>query len=180
MINQIQPLNVLDIGSNDGRYSRIAAKSGAFVLSADIDPIAVEKNYQKAKNNNEFNIVPIIQDMTNPSSSIGWAHSERDSLQSRGVFDSVMALALIHHLAISNNVPFNMIAKYFSKLGKSLIIEFVPKTDSQVRKLLSSREDIFNNYSEVFFEKEFSKFFKILQKTHIRESNRIIFLMHRK
>ena len=180
MINQIQPLNVLDIGSNDGRYSRIAAKSGAFVLSADIDPIAVEKNYQKAKNNKEFNIVPIIQDMTNPSSSIGWAHSERDSLQSRGVFDSVMALALIHHLAISNNVPFNMIAKYFSKLGKNLIIEFVPKTDSQVRKLLSSREDIFNNYSEVFFEKEFSKFFKILQKTHIRESNRIIFLMQRK
>jgi len=115
--------------------------------------------------------------MTNPSSGIGWSHTERDSLQSRGPFDLVMALALIHHLAISNNVPFSMIAKYFSKLGKNLILEFVPKTDSQVKKLLSSREDIFNDYSEVFFEKEFSKFFTILQKVCINESNRVIFLM---
>ncbi len=180
MIDQIKPLDVLDIGSNDGRYSRIAAKSGAFVLSADIDPIAVEKNYLKVKNNKEFNIIPVIQDMTNPSSGIGWSHTERDSLQSRGPFDSVMALALIHHLAISNNVPFDMIAKYFSKLGKNLIIEFVPKTDSQVKKLLSSREDIFNDYSEDFFEEEFSKFFTILQKTYVSKSNRIIFLMQKK
>jgi len=177
MVKQSGASTILDIGSNNGQYSRIAAAFGATVLSADIDPVAVEHNYLTVKNKKESNIIPIIQDMTNPSSSIGWAHNERGSLQDRSAFDLVMALALIHHLAISNNVPFDLIAKYLSKLGKFLIIEFVPKEDSQVVKLLSSREDIFFDYYEHSFEKVFREYYTVIDKVLVSGSKRVLYLM---
>ena len=177
MVKQSGAETILDIGSNNGQYSRVATAFGATVISADIDPIAVENNYLTVKDKKESSIIPIIQDMTNPSSSIGWAHNERGSLQDRSGFDLVMALALVHHLAISNNVPFDLIAKYLSKLGKFLIIEFVPKEDSKVVKLLSSREDIFPEYNEEYFIKSFSRFYKIINRIVIKESKRTLCLM---
>ena len=91
-----------------------------------------------------------------------------------------MALALIHHLAISNNLPLSMIAGFFSEICNYLIIEFVPKDDSKVQFLLSSREDIFDNYDEASFEKEFSEFFDIKNKQKITGSQRTLYLMSKK
>lgn len=90
-----------------------------------------------------------------------------------------MALALIHHLAISNNLPFKNIAQFFASLSRNLIIEFVPKTDTKVQHLLSSREDIFDKYNIEHFEKEFSQFFCIKEKHKLTNSQRIIYLMQR-
>lgn len=180
MIDRSKARTVLDVGSNNGHYSRMVAKTGSIVISADIDPISVEYNYLTNKNTKISNVTPIIQDIANPSSRIGWGHNERSSLQDRGPFELVMALALVHHLAISNNVPFEMVAEYFSKLGKLLIIEFIPKEDSQVIKLLSSREDIFYNYNEDKFEKSFGKYYTIINKVAIKESCRTLYLMQAK
>lgn len=91
-----------------------------------------------------------------------------------------MALALIHHLAISNNLPLNKIADFFRETSESLIIEFVPKEDSQVQKLLSTRKDIFPDYDEEHFIKAFEESFTILQKEKISDSERTLFLMKRK
>ena len=88
-----------------------------------------------------------------------------------------MALAFIHHMAISNNVSFDMIANWFSKLGEYLIIEFVPKNDSQVQKLLKTRKDIFDHYNEKDFEETFKNYFKIIEKNKINDSKRILYLM---
>ncbi len=88
-----------------------------------------------------------------------------------------MALALIHHLAISNNVPLERVAETFSQMGKWLIIEFVPKNDSQVALLLSSRLDIFDNYTQDGFETSFGKYFTIHQKRALQDSERILYLM---
>ena len=90
-----------------------------------------------------------------------------------------MALALIHHIAISNNVPFDSISSWFSNLGEYLIIEFVPKEDSQVQKLLRTRKDIFPWYNEEIFEKSFYKYFKIIKKQKIKNSKRTLYLMKR-
>ena len=98
----------------------------------------------------------------------------------RGPTDAAMALALIHHLAISNNLPLDYIAGFFRNICRSLIIEFVPKSDSQVQKLLSTRADIFPEYNRQNFEKEFSKFFTIQHSTNIKNSGRILYLMKRK
>ncbi len=127
-----------------------------------------------------ISLLPLLLDLTNPSPALGWSNNERSSLAERGPADTVVALALIHHLAISNNVPFKRIAQYFSGICNSLIIEFVPKTDSQIQKMLMNREDIFSDYSEEKFENEFSCFFTIEDKQKIKNSTRIIYLMKKR
>src|SRR5690606_20315282 len=119
--------------------------------------------------------------ITNPSPGIGWDNQERMSWIERGPSDSVLALALIHHLAISNNLPLDNIACFFNKIcSGSLIIEFVSKSDSQVQRLLSTREDIFPNYTKQVFEIEFRKYFIIEHSVEIQDSKRTLYLMKRK
>lgn len=171
-----KPKTVWDMGANDGHFSRISANYGAKTVAFDIDPIAVEKNYLEIKKSKEKNMLPILLDLVNPTSDYGWANEERIALIKRGPADTVMALALIHHLAIGNNLPIRKIAKFFSKLGRFLIIEFVPKKDSQVKKLLASREDIFPDYTQEYFESEFGNFFTLLYKNKVKNSLRTIYL----
>lgn len=180
LISKKQPQSVLDLGANNGEFSRIASQKGIFTISCDIDPIAVEKNYLKSKKTNDKNILPLILDLTNPSPALGWENQERRSFGQRSSVDVILALALIHHLAISNNLPFEKIAAFLASLGKSLIIEFVPKEDSKVKILLSTRKDIFKDYSENHFEKAFSNYFKITEKIRVAGSKRTIYLMDKK
>ncbi|MBU2636237.1 MAG: SAM-dependent methyltransferase, partial [Bacteroidetes bacterium] len=103
--------------------------------------------------------------------------SERISFLKRASADMVMALALIHHLAIANNIPLGSLAEFFSKIAKKLIIEFVPKSDANAQLLLRNREDIFLQYNQSNFEKEFEKFFRTISREKIDESERVLFLM---
>ena len=160
-------------------FSRIASDKGIETISFDIDPAAVEINYLECVKKGEAHILPLVLDLTNPSPSIGWQNQERLSFLERGPTDALLALALVHHLAISNNVPLAMIAEFLCTICNSLIIEFVPKTDSQVQRLLSTREDIFTNYTQQAFEQEFGRYFRIKGSMRIRDSERIIYLMHR-
>ncbi len=174
---RMKPTLVWDLGANNGVFSRVADDTGACVVSSDIDPTAVEQNYRQVKSAKEENLLPLLLDLTNPSPSIGWANEERDSFGGRGPADMVLALALIHHLAISNNVPLPQVADFFAKTGKWLVIEFVPKSDSQVQKLLVSREDIFPTYTREGFEAAFQQRFKICEAVNVRESERVLYLM---
>ena len=178
-LEAIQPAQVWDLGANTGIFSRLAAQMGILTISSDIDPAAVEKNYQEMRQKKETNLLPLVQDLTNPSPGIGWLNHERDALIDRGPVDAVMALALVHHLAISNNVPLTDLAKFFARLGRWLIIEFVPKEDSQVRRLLTTREDIFPGYQQQGFEEAFRQFFVIHECQPIEGSNRILYRMER-
>jgi hypothetical protein len=119
-------------------------------------------------------------DLTNPSPGIGWNNEERLSLIERGPADMVFALALIHHLAISNNLPLNDIADFFGRICNTLIIEFVPKEDSQTQKILSSRKDIFPDYTRQKFEHDFGKLFIIRDYIPIKNSQRILYLMEKR
>ena len=180
VIDEIKPNNVWDLGANKGIFSRIASDKNIETISFDIDPIAVEKNYLEVIEKNEKRILPLILDLTNPSPGLGWENVERDSLINRGPSDLVFALALIHHLSISNNLPFTKIVSFFKRICKNLIIEFVPKSDSQVQRLLSTREDIFDEYNLTNFQNEFSKNFVIKNKIELEESKRIFFVMENK
>ena len=176
---RLKPALVWDLGANKGVFSRVAGESGAYVVSSDIDPTAVEQNYRQMKQDKTQNLLPLLIDLTNPSPSIGWANEERDSFGARGPADLVLALALIHHLAISNNVPLLQVADFFANVGKWLIVEFVPKSDNQVQKLLVSREDIFPHYTREGFESAFGQRFKIAEAVNVRESERVLYLMER-
>jgi hypothetical protein len=177
LVEKVQPSSLWDLGSNTGMFSRIASQQGITTISFDIDPTAVERNYRQVKEKNESHILPLILDLTNPSPDIGWANQERLSLPKRATPQMILALALIHHLAISNNLSLHMIAEYFSNLAPWLIIEFVPKRDSQVQRLLSTREDIFENYHVSGFEQEFRQYFQIKESMDIPGTQRTLYLM---
>ncbi len=175
----IQPANVWDIGGNTGLFSRLASEQGIPTLSFDIDPAAVEQNYRNCRINGETNLLPLLLDLTNPSPDLGWGNQERRSLFERGPAHTVMALALVHHMAISNNVPLDWLARLFQQMGQWLIVEFIPKSDSQVQRLLATREDIFPHYTQGGFEQAFGKFFNIHTSSQIKDSERLLYLMER-
>jgi ribosomal protein L11 methylase PrmA len=179
-LDMINPGRVWDLGSNRGVFSRVAGAKGLKTISFDIDHAAAEKNYLECIQKEETNIFPLLLDLTNPTPGMGWENNERMSLIDRGPADTVLALALIHHLAISNNLPFSRISKFLNSICKSLIIEFVPKSDDQVQGLLSNREDIFPDYTREAFEREFSKCFNINRSAKIKSSERILYLMGKK
>jgi len=178
-IDLARPTVVWDLGANVGAYSRIASDQGIRTIAFDIDPAAVEKNYLECRRTGEANLLPLVLDLTNPSGGAGWANEERQSLAARGPADLVLALALVHHLAIGNNVPFDMIARFLARLGRTLVIEFVPKDDSQVQRLLASREDVFTSYDEQSFERDFGRQFAIEVRRPIADSRRVLYLMRR-
>jgi len=179
-LDEIRPRVVWDFGGNTGEFSRVASQKGVQTISFDIDPVAVEKNYSEAKLLKENNLLPLLLDLTNPSPGIGWGNLERESIAQRANADCVMALALIHHLVISNNLPLEYVADYFSKLSPYLIVEFVPKEDSKVQVLLASREDIFDKYTRDEFEVAFEKYYSIIACKAIEGSGRVLYLMRRK
>ncbi len=171
--------NVWDLGANIGLFSRIASSRGLPTIAWDIDPGCVEINYREVVSSGETNLLPLVLDLTNPSPSIGWENRERMSFLERGPADTVLALALIHHLAISNNLPLDRIAGFFARLCRVLIIEFVPKTDPQAQRLLATREDIFPHYTQPRFEAAFGRLFTIRRSVQIRNSGRTLYLMER-
>ena len=179
-LSLIQPKTVWDLGANTGIFSRVAVETGAYVVSADIDPAAVEVNYRQVREGKERNLLPLVLDLTNPSPSIGWQNRERDSFLQRGPADAVLALAIVHHLAITNNLPLERVAEFFAACGEWLIIEFVPKSDSQVQKLLRSREDIFSEYTRAGFESAFGQWYGIQSSSAVLDSDRWLYLMKRK
>jgi hypothetical protein len=179
-LETIDPAVVWDLGANVGRYSRVASSSGAFTVSIDSDPGAVERNYLQMVQDGEQHLLPLLVDLANPSPSLGWNSGERDSLIARGPADAVFALALIHHLAISNNLPLPQLADFFSQLGHWLVIEFVPKSDSRVRLLMAAREDIFENYTREGFEAAFGERYAIRRAEDLPGTERRLYLMERK
>lgn len=176
-IDEARPSTVWDLGANTGMFGRIAAERGAFTVCFDFDPAVVEANQRQVVAARERNILPLVQDLTNPSGGIGWANAEREALAARGPADLVLALALVHHLAITNNVPLPMIADTFRSYGERLVIEFVPKSDSKVQVLLAAREDIFDDYTQDGFERAFERRFTIERREPITGSERTLYLM---
>ncbi|MGA2666629.1 MAG: class I SAM-dependent methyltransferase [Patescibacteria group bacterium] len=179
-IKKIAPKTVWDVGANDGTFSRIASEMKISTVATDFDPLAIESAYLQAKERDDQLILPLVIDITNPSPAIGWANEERLSFLERAHFDLTLCLALIHHLVIANNLPLSHIAETLQAHTKYLIIEFVPKNDSNTRRLLAHRKNIFSGYTQKNFEKEFSQFFELQKRERIRQSLRTLYLMKNK
>lgn len=179
-LDDLSPRSVWDLGANTGAFSRIASGKGIPTVSFDVDPACVEINYRQAVEKKEETILPLLLDLNNPSPGSGWENRERMSLLERGPVDAVLMLAIVHHLAISNNLPLQKIADFLHKICRFLIVEFVPKNDPMVKKLLAWREDIFDKYTQKEFENAFATFFETVRSDTVNASGRIMYLMKRK
>jgi hypothetical protein len=185
-INIIQPKTLVDIGGNDGTFVRMIHSKIEHALVCDIDNNAIDLNYKTIKENKEEYITPFVLDVLNPSASIGFKNRERFSFIERIQDfspDVTLALAVIHHMTLSGNVPFEMSAQFFASFSKYLIIEFPKRKDSWVTRLLNNKADFkdhFNFYTIEGFEKAYSKFFDIEDKQPIEDSERVIYLLKTK
>jgi ribosomal protein L11 methylase PrmA len=179
-VRRVPGTRAWDLGANTGRYSRIAADAGKRVLAWDIDPAAAERTYRAVRSEGRTDILPLILDLANPSPGIGWGGRERRSLLERANPDVVLALALIHHLAISRNVPLPMLVDLLATLAPHAVVEFVPKEDPMVRRLLATRRDVFPDYSLDGFRAAAADRFDIVSETTIAESPRVLFLLSRR
>jgi hypothetical protein len=182
VVDEIRPVQVVDLGANTGEFSTIAAHADAYVVATDIDHGAVELCFRRASAEKDRNILPLVVDLTSPTPAVGWMNVERSSFLGRccGHTDLVLALALIHHLVIGNNVPLRNVCELLARAGTHCIVEFVAKSDSQVQRLLASREDIFHEYSETGFENALSGIFLIIRKQPIAGAHRVLYHLQRR
>jgi SAM-dependent methyltransferase len=177
VVDGSRPSRVVDLGANTGEFSTIAARAGAYVVASDIDHGAVEICFRRERADEGERVLPLVVDLTSPPPAVGWMNRERSSFLDRcaGQTDLVLALALVHHLAIGNNVPLASFFELLARAGRQAVVEFVDKRDSQVRRLLASREDIFDGYTEAGFESALASTFRIARKQPITGAHRVLY-----
>lgn len=175
LINKINPKSVWDVGGNNGTFSQISARKQIFTISTDFDFSSIEESYLWVKKQSDTFLLPLVIDITNPTSATGWVNKERRSFLSRVDPQAMLMLAIIHHLVISAGIPLESIAKLAHEKCKHLIIEFVPKADPMVKKLLQNREDIFDDYTASGFETAFSKYFRLVERIEFPSSMRTLY-----
>jgi len=167
---------VWDLGSNVGRFSRRAAEHADTVVAMDADPVSVDLLYRSLKKEGEpRNILPLVMNLANLSPDQGWRGLERRSLLARGQPDLVMCLALVHHMAISANIPVESFLAWLSGLETSLVIEFVGKEDPMVQRLLLNKDDTYDDYNRAFFESCLKKFFQVQSSLELPGGTRILY-----
>ncbi|MFL5808785.1 MAG: class I SAM-dependent methyltransferase [Flavisolibacter sp.] len=164
----------VDLGANEGEFSELIASNAKLIISTDFDHYSVNQLY---RNTSHTNVLPLVADLSRPSPAMGVNNEERLALTDRVKVDLVLALALIHHLAIGRNIPFEKIARLFQKAGTFLIIEFVPKEDEKIKLMLEGRKDVYQWYAKDQFINIFSKYYSILESKEIGTSNRTLYLM---
>ncbi|MDF0652089.1 MAG: class I SAM-dependent methyltransferase [Nitrospira sp.] len=148
---QHRPRQLWDFGCNVGAFSKAALEGGAeYVVGFDLDQGALDECYAQARAS-QMPIQSVVMDMANVSPDQGWMGVEREGLGARRSADALVALAVVHHLAISRNIPFGELLDWLIDLAPCGVIEFVPKTDPMVQKLLALRADIFEDYTWDFF-----------------------------
>jgi len=151
MTRSVQPGLIFDIGCNTGDFTSTSLSNGArSAVGFDFDFGALEKAYSRFEKSGE-KVLPLWLDAANPSPAQGWAGAERQSFGTRAKGDALLALAVVHHLAIARNIPLDMAVDWLMGLAPAGIIEFPSKSDPMVQELLSSRADIFPNYTEEAF-----------------------------
>jgi hypothetical protein len=170
---------LLDIGANRGRYARIAEAAGHRVIAIDADGAPMDELHRSIRQS-DSTITPLVVDIVNPTPSEGWGLRERPSFLERARPDTILALALVHHLAIGRNVPLRMVAELFASLAPRAIVEFVPRTDPMVERLLRDREDVFDDYTQPGFEAALGPRVVTVARQPISGSDRLLYHFERR
>lgn len=180
LLGQIKGNKIVDLGANEGKFSILAAEKNFDVIAIDNDEQSINKLYKKIRDAGIVNIIPLCIDITNPTPAAGFANQERSSFTERTSPNAIMALALVHHLAIGKNMPLPMLAGYFNELAPQLIIEFVSREDEKTKILLQNKKDIYTGYTKKMFESSFEQYFTICTTHAFGNSERYLYLMKRK
>jgi len=185
-VTALNPQRLIDIGGNDGTFARTVVTKVPHVIVTDIDSNAVGYNYKQIQQNKETNMLAFVCDVLQPAPGIGLNNSERNSLVERLQDyspDVTMALALIHHITLSGNVPFDRSAQFFAAFSKHLILEFPTREDSWVSSLLVRKREFMNHfdfYNQEAFEDGYKHYFDIQKKETVPGTKRVLYLLKNK
>lgn len=174
LVRRLAPRLVYDLGGNVGAYARLATEAGAYTVCFDLDPLCVHANHARARRDDDRRMLPLLLDLTNPTPALGVGLRERDSVLDRGRADLAMALALVHHLRITGNVPLRQIAELLSRLGRVVLLEWVPKSDPMAQALLRSRKDTFHDYTDEGLSSALDPFFTIEETVAVADTQRVL------
>jgi hypothetical protein len=164
-----------DLGANDGFYSRIIAEQASYVLALDLDPSTVELLYRDLKAEGNEQILPLVMNLTDPSPALGWRGLERKAWTDRGKPELVLALALLHHVSITGNVPVRQFVDWLASLDSHVVIEFMTREDPMVKRLLAAKRVEHEDYERGFFERCVGEAFEVERTHELPSGTRILY-----
>ena len=174
---RLSPRLVWDLGCNTGNYSCLVAAHADQVIALDGDHLAIDRLYRRLAADGPSNVLPLCNNLTDPSPALGWRHRERRTLSERGRPDLVLCLALVHHLVISANVPVPELLDWLAGLGRHLVLELVTLGDPMVQRLLRNKGGAHHDYATELFEAEIARRFSVLAGAKIQSGQRRLYLL---
>lgn len=173
-VDTAQPAMLWDFGCNTGDFSEVALSAGAgAVIGFDFDQGALDAAFERSRDRN-LDFLPLFLDATNPSPDQGWKQCERDGLAGRRNADALLALALVHHLAIGKNIPLPDVVDWLVDMAPQGVVEFVPKDDSMIQRMLMLRDDIFDDYGYDQFCNHLKARARIVREQRVSLSGRML------
>jgi SAM-dependent methyltransferase len=166
---------VWDLGCNTGRFSKIASRHADLVVAVDSDHASIERLYRELKSEGARNVIPLVGNVADLSPALGWRALERQAFIDRGRPDVVLCLALVHHLAITANIPIDDLVRWLNSLGADLIIEFPLPQDPMVQQLLSAKDQVYEDYTLDCFESSLAAHFQIRERLALPSGSRVIY-----
>ena len=166
---------IWDLGCNDGRFSRLVAPAAKTVVAMDSDGASIDHFYGELREEAGTNILPLLMNVANPSPAQGWAGRERVSFVERGKPDLTLALALVHHLRITANVPVAALIEWLAEITRELVIEFISKDDPMVSRLLLNKDDTYTDYTRENFERCLGQSFQIQSRAELPGGTRFLY-----
>ena len=176
-VEELSPELVLDLGANDGRFSQLAVDSGARrAVAVDADATVVDRLYRRLRDGGEQRILPLVLDLTDPSPGLGWRSRERAPFVERVRPDLVLCLAVVHHLAITDTVPFELIVDLLADFGAPVVVELPLRDDPMAARLLArKRAGLFDHYDAPQFEAALARRFDIGERSELPSGRRVLY-----
>jgi SAM-dependent methyltransferase len=176
---QLRPGLVWDLGCNDGRFADVAAEHAQAVIAVDGDHAVIDTLARRLHAAGNTVILPLVGDLADPSPARGWRGAERRAFDDRGAPDLTLALALVHHLAITRNVPLTELLDSFVTAGGSLVVEWVEPSDPQAQRLLApKRAGLHGDYNRAEWERLLFERFDIERTQELNDGLRVLYLAH--
>jgi hypothetical protein len=168
---------VWDVGANDGHFSKLAAQHADHVVALDADELVLDELFMSLRSGGPDNVLPILQDLADPSPGIGWRGKERPPLVDRSTPDLVLALAVVHHLVIGRNIPLASFVDWLADLDARVVLEFVPPDDPMVVALTANKKphEIHRDYTEAWLRRYLNGRFVIEQEQAVPAGGRRLF-----
>jgi SAM-dependent methyltransferase len=177
----IKPKSVIDLGSNTGKFSFIAAEYAERVISIEGDEKCVDEIEEQINVRKLDNIYTLLGNVAEPSPTMGFLNNGTESIYKRGCSDVVLGLALVHHLHISNRLSFEQISLIFASFSNEyLIVEFITITDNKVQLLIKDKKVDLNNYNQDAFINALKIWFEINEIVELNKSKRVLYFLERK